>query len=334
MLRLGIVGCGRVTTMFHLRAIKEAGELSSFAVMDRNESNMYRVKKMCGAERCYSSFHQLLMDAEVDALVINTPPEFHEGMVLDALKAGKHVLCEKPLATSVEGVLRIKEESEKSGLTVMTVHNYSFTPCLGEIESQIRSGILGDIQKICIKFETNLRNYGAKTDFRLKNEFGIVEDILPHILSCTHKIAGGAVRVLDGDPVKRSFRVVDNLNLIMDTDKGVEIDSFMSWTKVIPTFKMSFKGTCGSITTDLIRMPFGYKIEIGGERKEVFGKKGLKVYLDLLRFRHPGFVNQYSHFRKVVMKNEPPRFTMDDEIAMIKMMQNALHYLTRNNGLG
>ena len=329
MLRLGIVGCGRVTTMFHLRAIKETGDLSTVAVMDRNESNMNKVKKMCGAERCYSSFHQLLIDAEIDALVINTPPEFHESMVLDALKAGKHVLCEKPLATSVEGALRIKEESEKSGLIVMTVHNYSFTPCLGEIESQIGSGILGNIQKISATFETNLRNYGAKTDFRLKNEFGIVEDVLPHILSCTHKIAGVAVRVLDGDPIKRKFRVVDNLNLIMETEKGVEIDSFMSWTKVIPNFKMSIEGTYGSITTDLIRMPFGYKIEIDGKRKEVFEKKGIKVYLDLLRFRHPGFVNQYSHFKKVIMKDEPPKFTVDEEIAMIKMMQNTLYYFTK-----
>ncbi|MGB9623004.1 MAG: Gfo/Idh/MocA family protein, partial [Candidatus Bathyarchaeia archaeon] len=242
MLRLGIVGCGRVTTMFHLRAIKETGGLSSFAVMDQNESNMNKVKKMCGAERCYSSFHQLLMDAEVDALVINTPPELHESMVLDALKAGKHVLCEKPLATSVEGGLRIKEESEKSGLIVMTVHNYSFTPCLREIESQINLGILGDIQKISVRFETNLRNYGAKTDFRLKNEFGIVEDVLPHILSCTYKIAGGAVKVLDGACMKKSFGVVDNLNLIMETEKGIEIESFMSWTKIIPAFKMSIKG--------------------------------------------------------------------------------------------
>ncbi|MGQ9679831.1 MAG: Gfo/Idh/MocA family protein [Candidatus Bathyarchaeia archaeon] len=331
MLRLGIVGCGRVTTMFHLRAIKEVEGLIPFAVMDRHEVNMIKVKKICGAKRHYASFSELLKDSDVDALVINTPPKFHEDMVIESLRAGKHVLCEKPLATSVDGGLRIKEEAEASGFTVMAVHNYSFTPCLGSIESQILSGVLGDVKKVSVRFETNLKNYGAKTDFRLENEFGIVEDVLPHILSTIHKIAGRAVKVLDTECMKKSFRVIDNLNLVMETERGVEIESFMSWTKIIPSFSMSITGEYGSINTDLIRMPYGYKANIKGDKREVFERKGFKVYFDLLRFRHPGFVNQYSHFNKVVAKDELPKFTIDDEIDIIRMMQNTLLYLAENN---
>jgi len=93
MLRLGVIGCGRVTTMFHLRAIRDVKEVEVAAVADVNEERTRTVAKECNTKG-YNDYHELLGDPGIDAVVINTPPRLHEEMVLDALDSGKHVLCE------------------------------------------------------------------------------------------------------------------------------------------------------------------------------------------------------------------------------------------------
>ncbi|MFH0850441.1 MAG: Gfo/Idh/MocA family oxidoreductase, partial [Candidatus Bathyarchaeota archaeon] len=128
MLRLGIIGCGRVTTMFRLKAIDEVEEVTVEAVSDVSEDRIRDVLGSCASAKAYTHYTDLLGDPDVDAVAINTPPRFHEEMVLSALSHGKHVLCEKPLAQTVEGCRRIGEAQRESGLQVLPAHNYAFSP--------------------------------------------------------------------------------------------------------------------------------------------------------------------------------------------------------------
>lgn len=327
MLRLGIVGCGRVTTMFHLKAIADVEEVTVAAVADRNKARMESVRKKSRAGRGYTDHRELLADPDVEAVVINTPPRFHEGMVMDALKAGKHVLCEKPLARSVEGCLLIKRVQEETGLAVLPGHNYVFTPSLERAQDLIESDVVGRVHKVSMRFENNLRSYGSKTGFRLENEFGIVEDILPHILSVAHGIAGAAETVEEARAWRDSYEVVDNVRLLLRTDRGVELDCSLSWTKLIPSFKVEASCTSGWVETDLMRSPFSVTVESGGARRKIGEKKGLKLYMDLLRFKHPSFQSQYRHLCRLVEGSEAPRITIDDEINMIRMMEEVVKHL-------
>ena len=329
MLNLGIVGCGRVTTMFHLKAIKEVEDLSIVAVVDRHKPSMEGVKNACGANKGYCDFFKLLSDPQVEAVVINTPPQLHEEMVIQALQAGKHVLCEKPLATSVEGAMRIRDVAKGSGKVVLTVHNYAFTPSLENAIKLIEEGSLGKVEKVTVKFENNLRGYRARTDFRLKDEFGIVEDVLPHVLSATKALSGTATAIEKARGWKKSYKVVDNLSLILRTDKDAELDCFMSWTKLIPSFKIAANCESGSVETDLIRNPYGITVERKGKRNKIDQKKGLGIYLDIIRFKHPSFQNQYKHLYRVVEGVEKPRLNIDDEIAMIGMIGEIVGYLSK-----
>ena len=330
MLNLGIVGCGRVTTMFHLKAIKEVENLSIVAVVDPHAPSMEGVKNACSANVGYSEFSELLSDPQVEAVVINTPPQLHEEMVIRALQAGKHVLCEKPLAESVEGAMRIRDAAEGSRKVVLTVHNYAFTPSLEMAREIIEGGSLGKANRVCVRFENNLRGYRAKTDFRLKDEFGIVEDVLPHVLSTTQALSGTATTIVSAQGWKKSYGVVDNLSLMLRTDEDVELDCLLSWTKLIPSFKVTAACDSGAVETDLIRSPFGITIEKEGKRSRIDQKRGLGIYLDILRFKHPSFQSQYRHFYKVVEGLEKPKLTIDEEIAMIGMMGKVVEYLSRS----
>ncbi|RLI10071.1 hypothetical protein DRO42_02495 [Candidatus Bathyarchaeota archaeon] len=331
MLRLGIVGCGRVTTMFHLKAIEEVEEVTVVAVADRDQARMKEVKRKSGARRGYLDYRELLSDPEVEAVVINTPPRFHEEMVVAALHAGKHVMCEKPLARSIEGCQRIKRVQEGTDLVVLPGHNYAFTPCLDRAREVTRSGAIGEVRRVSVRFENNLRSYRSRTDFRLKEEFGIVEDILPHILSVTHRLVGTAKTVEEVKGWKESYDVIDNVSLLLRNDRDVEIDCLMSWTRLIPRFKVEVSGASGRVEMDLMRSPFSLTLEAGGAKRKIDEKGGLRRYLDLIRFKHPSFQNQYQHLHRLVEGSERPRITIDDEIEMIRVMKETVSRLSETD---
>jgi len=319
MLRLGIVGCGRVTTMFHLRALEGLEGVRLVAVADSNEGRMTGVRRACGAEIGCLDYRDLLESPSVDAVSVNTPPRLHEQMTMEALGAGKHILCEKPLAQTVEGCLRIKGLMEERGLVVLPGHNYAYSPSLLRVEEEVRRGSIGDLERIEARFENNLRGYGAQTSFRTETNRGIIEDIMPHILSVTTGLAGRAADVEEVSWWCRSYEVCDNMRVRLVTELGVGIDCSLSWTRLIPTFRLDLYGNKGSLHTDLAINPFSYTLETGDGRRK-FSSRGLDWYLDLVRFRHPSFREQYRHLARLVEGAEAPRITIDDEIAMLEAM--------------
>ena len=330
MLRLGIVGCGRVTTMFHLRAIEVVEGVSVAAVADMDGSRMEEVRGKCGAARGYLELGELLADPDVDAVAINTPPRFHEDMVVEALEAGKHVLCEKPLSRSVEGCERIIEAQGDGGLVVMPLHNYGFTPALETAEKILEAGEIGGIRKVFLSFDNNLRSYGSRTDFRLEERYAIVEDILPHVLSVVHVLVDSPLSVRDALGWSRSYKVVDNLSVSMRAGV-VDVECDMNWTSLIPRFSIDVEGDGGSLSMEPMKFP--YKVTVRtprGERTE--DKPGLGKYLDVARLRHPAFRRQYEHLAAVVAGSEEPRFTVEDEVEMLRVMDRVVRLLTLAEG--
>ena len=323
MLRLGIIGCGKVTTMFHIKAIKEVESIRVVSVADSDQARMKKVKAKSAALRGYSNYRELISDPDVDAVVINTPPIFHEEMIISSLKAGKHVLCEKPMTQSVDGCYSIKEIQQLKRLVVLPGHNYAFTPSLEVANKAIDSGEIGDIRKVSISLENNLSGYRSKTGFRLEKELGIVEDIMPHILSVIQLIAGKVHSVDEVWGWRKHYKVVDNMRLIMTGERGIAFDCSMNWTSLIPRFSVQVEGDLGKIDLELMKHPFRVLIEARGVRRKI-DKKGFWKYLEVAMFKHPSFQGLYRHFFDVVKGLKKPIFTVEDEMIMLSLMNEAI----------
>jgi predicted dehydrogenase len=319
MLRLGVIGCGRVTTMFHLRAIRDVREVEVAAVADLNEERTRSVAEEWNTKG-YTDYHELLGDPGIDAVVINTPPRFHEEMVLDALGSGKHVLCEKPLSETVGGCMKIKEAQLESGLAVLPAHNYVFTPCLTRLIDLVDSGTVGGVRKLTLAFENNLKTYRSQTDFRITTGNSAVEDMLPHILSVSAPVAGNAVDVKELRWWCENYEVCDNMETTLVTDRGVDLECRVSWTKLVPKFSVEVHGYDGLLKADLMMKPYQVSLEKRGKRK-VYRDRWLSWYLDLVRFKHPSFRNQYIHFDRVVRGLEAPKITLDDEAHILGVIE-------------
>jgi len=305
--------------MFHLRAIEQLPDVSVKAVLDVDEVRMREAQIESGAEKAYNRSDDFFQDPDIDAVAINTPPRFHEELTLKALEQGMNVLCEKPLAETIEGCLTIKDAQESTGLIVLPAHNYRFTPSLNLMEEYIAKGSMGEITGIRVAFENNLRLYRSETKFRQTKENGIVEDVLPHILSVVQPIIGHINAVESVDWWCKNYDVCDNMEARLSAS-NVSVDANLSWTTLRPRFVVSVDCDNGRLCSDLMMNPYKLEVSLNG-KQETISEKGIRWYIDLIKFKHPSFKNQYHHFNQLVMGKESLKITIDDEINILETMK-------------
>jgi predicted dehydrogenase len=312
--------------MFHLKALERLEEIIVTAVSDINPERMEQVRNECGATSSYINYKQLIEDKKVDAIAVNTPPMFHERMVIDSLKNGKHVICEKPLSQTVQGCKKIKELKKKTNLSVLPAHNYSFSPSIFKMEQVIAEGEIGRITSLTLSFENHLRSYRSQTNFRESFEHGVIEDVLPHVLSVTIPLIGTAKSVDKVNSWRKNYNVCDNVQIEFFSESDIPVSTSLSWTKLRPKFSVIVKGEKGTLYSDLMLAPYKLKMIMDG-KTETIKEKGVSWYFDLVRLKHPSFLNQYYHFHQIIEGNSSPRITIDDEINIVETVAQVSSFL-------
>src|SRR3984893_17012798 len=113
---------------------------------DANEQRAPAVLGRYTTVKATTSYEQVLNDPAVSAVAIATPAATHFDLVRAALEAGKHVLVEKPLTSSVSEAVKLAGLAERSGLVLMCDHTYCYTPAVRRIRELIRGGEIGEVQ--------------------------------------------------------------------------------------------------------------------------------------------------------------------------------------------
>lgn len=116
VVRLGLIGCGRIAQVAHLPAIEKADGVELVAVSDPSEYVAGAVAARYGVTRTYATAQEVWGDREVEAVLVAAPDRFHFELADAALKAGKHVLVEKPLAATVEQCAALVDVVAQTGL--------------------------------------------------------------------------------------------------------------------------------------------------------------------------------------------------------------------------
>jgi predicted dehydrogenase len=169
--RIGVVGCGYWGSK-HARVLAGAHGVAELSLIDSNGD------ATCQLGRTYSIAHVFLNLQSalpyVDAVVIATPPRTHAELALLATRAGKHVLVEKPLATSVREARALLAQADRSRVTLMVGHTFLYDPALRELRRRMRAGQLGEALYIH-SARLNLGLYQPDVD--------VVWDLAPHDIS-------------------------------------------------------------------------------------------------------------------------------------------------------
>ncbi len=144
------MGLGAIAQNAVLPAFSHSKKARLVALVSRNSGKAARLAKKSARCASYSvdQFAQCLANSEVDAVYVATPPGEHEQFTVDAARAGKHVLCEKPLAASVEQSGRMVRACEQHGVLLMTAYRKYFEPSTLFLKNLARTGKLGRIELI------------------------------------------------------------------------------------------------------------------------------------------------------------------------------------------
>jgi len=149
-LRLGVIGCGRIAQA-HLAAIEFLKEeVDLVAVTDVDEKRAREAKERFGARYFIPRFEDLLDHPEIEAVVIPLPNHLHHPVVLQAAKAKKHILVEKPMALNAKQAQEMLEEAKKNNVTLMVGQSRRFSDAVFELQRNLPQ--IGDLFRIQITF--------------------------------------------------------------------------------------------------------------------------------------------------------------------------------------
>jgi len=145
ILRIGLVGVGAAAQVNHIPALRKIEDLELVALCDRDPEKVARVAQKFQIPRSYTRFEELLSDDEVHAIDICTPNFLHAPMAMAALEAGKHVLCERPLARSAEEAGAMVKAAKKNDRMLMCAVQHRFREDAQLLRKFVQNGDLGDI---------------------------------------------------------------------------------------------------------------------------------------------------------------------------------------------
>src|SRR5215210_1826626 len=145
-LRVGIAGAGFIGAV-HARSARLAGA-RVVGVSASSPSRSEEAARAFGAERAFATSEELVESPDVDVVHICTPNHLHLPLAEAALAAGKHVVCEKPLATDVAGARRLVDAAASAGTAAAVPFVYRYYPTVREARDRVRSGATGPVRLV------------------------------------------------------------------------------------------------------------------------------------------------------------------------------------------
>ena len=146
-LRIGVIGCGHWGPN-HIRTFSQMKDCTVTAIADANAKRLASVCEMFPQVRGFADHASLLRDGSVDAVVVVTPTKTHFAVVTDALNAGKHVLCEKPLCIDTAEGEALVALAKSRGLVLMVGHIFLFNPGILKVKDLVDRGEVGEVRSL------------------------------------------------------------------------------------------------------------------------------------------------------------------------------------------
>ena len=146
-LKIGIIGCGGIANDKHMPAMAKQTDVELVAFCDLIVERAEKAAKDYGVAgaKVYTDYHQLLDDKSIVAVHVLTPNVLHCQITCDALEAGKHVICEKPMAANIEDAQKMMDTAKRTGKIFTVGYQYRFMDNHFTMQKYCEAGYLGDI---------------------------------------------------------------------------------------------------------------------------------------------------------------------------------------------
>ncbi len=192
-LRAGVIGLRMGAA--HARAYANNPDAELVALCDTNEEALHRLAAETGARFVTTSAEELIQRDDLDVINVVTPDHFHAPLTIAALEAGRHVLCEKPMAPTWEECLRMVETADRLGLKLMIGQSCRYAAQYVAVRQALDAGDLGELFFVESEYWNNLEGVGGAGNWR--NDPAVRHPFLGgcHALDLTRFVGGTIVEV-------------------------------------------------------------------------------------------------------------------------------------------
>jgi predicted dehydrogenase len=197
-LLIGTLGAAAITPGALIRPARMVAGVEVRAIAARDADRAGRFAARHGIARVHDDYDALLADPELEAIYNPLPNGLHCEWTLRALAAGKHVLCEKPLASNAEEARRMQEAAEREGLVLMEAFHWRYHPAAARLREILDSGEIGAVRHVDVKTCVPMPLPG-NIRFRYELAGGSMMDIGSYAVSILRFLGGGEPEVLSAE---------------------------------------------------------------------------------------------------------------------------------------
>ena len=315
----GIIGTANIARWGMIPGMKQAVNCELYAIAGRSLEKAESYKQNYGFTKAYGSYDELLDDPEVQAVYVPLPNDIHVKWVTEALKKGKHVLCEKPLALNAEEAQLMYDTAKANGVILMEAYAYLHSPYIKSLKDDIKSGIIGDVDYVDTSFVTQ----GYKEDFRLHKELGggAFYDLGCY---CTTMI----LSMIDSDPeMVKAVAEFSDLGVDLSTSAilrfkngaraALQVGMILDMTSNSRYDRLLIHGTKGSIRSDV-----EYNQE-GDVSYRIFTKDGETIERKV--FVPNNYALEVTQLGKCILEGETPHVTPEFSMKNTRLMDQVLN---------
>lgn len=291
--RIGIIGAGRAG-MIHANNLKMAGaEIVAFS--SRTESTCRACCDSFGIDRYYTDYNDLIAAKDIDAVVIATPTLNHCDAAIKSAAAGKHILCEKPMAMSGDECAKMRLAVEKSGVLMLVMFVRRFDASYRAAKQAVDEGRIGDV--VLIKASSRTPGFPKEQAFDIATSRGLLSELSSHDIDAMRWFAGAefsSIHTVVGNyrsPEQREKYpdYYDNMVTLATFQNGVQglMDGAFSEQYGYDA-KLEILGTKGSIRLGEINRDYVAVFDANGQHRALY-RSWKDVYKD-------AFIEEARHF--------------------------------------
>ena len=256
--RLGIISTADIGVAKVIPAMQRADQVDVVAISSRTAGRAEHAASALGIEKAYDSYEALLDDDDIDAVYIPLPNDMHAEWTLKAAAAGKHILCEKPLAMSADEARTMVDGCREAGVKLQEAFMYRHHPTWVEAIRLVRSGAVGTVQAVHSFFSyfnddpSNIRN-------RVENGGGALMDIGCYNINLSRLVFDAEPTQVESIVRRDPVMGIDTLTSAVLSFPGGGQSSFTCTTRGEDLQRVHIVGTAGRIE---IEIPFNIPIDV------------------------------------------------------------------------
>lgn len=310
-IRIGVIGVGSFAAACQLKDLQKIDNAEVVALCDVVKKRAEKQAKIYGITSVYDDYHALLAREDIDAVTLPLPDQLHRKIAVDALRAGKHVLCEKPMALTFEDCKAMVQAEKESGKCLMVGQIGRYTPAFVKAKEILDSGVLGKLFFIESEYAHDYSKMRDESPWRVTSERE------PIIGGGCHAV--DLVRMLAGNP-EEVFAYANNLSLtdwpihdctvaVMKFPDGV-IGKVMTSTgcKRHYTMRSVLYGTKGTLVFDN-KSSYIYLYQerfIPGETDQYLGHSQQEIALEIpIEVNNHNFAGEARDFCNAIAEGRP-----------------------------